>query len=134
MINPCYNSALQKWKIGNFLRDLMLADTGITAQVSDNIYPLIAAEGTDGDFIIYKREKYYKITTNTQVVMDVCQMDVIAISDNYDNAIALAEKIDNCLTGQHKDSDDNRLNIELIDSIEEFEDNKYIETLVFEIK
>ena len=60
-------------------------------------------------------------------------MAVIGISDNYDSAVALASKIDNALTGRHTLENGVKLNIMLQDSTEEFTDNKYVETLLFNI-
>ena len=67
------------------------------------------------------------------VYEDECTLAVIAVSDNYDSAIALASKIDNALTGSHQ-FEGYKLTIRLEDSSEVFEDNRYIETLLFNIK
>lgn len=135
-MGPCYNTALnshQKWFVGNDARAIMLADEDIVAQVGQNIYPLVAAEKTVGDFIVYSRSKYGKSDVKMGVYEDDCTLAVIAVSDNYDDAIALASKIDNALTGSHQ-FEGYKLTIRLEDSSEVFEDNKYIETLLFNIK
>ena len=54
----CYNNSLgsyQKWFIGNDIRSILLDDEEIVNQVGTDIYPLIAPENTEGDFIIYMR-------------------------------------------------------------------------------
>lgn len=132
----CFNSGLQsyqKWTIGNDIRNMMLADEDIESQVKDKIFPIIAPENTNGDFIIYKREQYGKKTVKNGVYEDECTVAVIGISDNYDSAVALASKIDNALTGRHTLENGVKLNIMLQDSTEEFTDNKYVETLLFNI-
>lgn len=133
----CYNTGLnsyQKWFVGNDIRDILLAESGVTEQVENNIYPLVAPENTLGDFIVYSRQKYSKDTVKAGVYQDECQVAVVAISDNYDKAIELASKIDNALTGKHMLPNGIRLDIMLADSTEVFDDNKYIETLLFTIK
>jgi hypothetical protein len=133
----CYNTGLnsyQKWFVGNDIRDILLAESGVTEQVENNIYPLVAPENTLGDFIVYSRQKYSKDTVKAGVYQDECQVAVVAISDNYDKAIELASKIDNALTGKHILPNGIRLDIMLADSTEVFDDNKYIETLLFTIK
>lgn len=132
----CYNTgcqSYQKWFIGNDIRDILLADADVFAQVGNHIYPCVAAEGTNGDFIVYQRQKYSKEDTKIGVYSDNCEVAVVAISDSYDDAIALASKIDNALTGQHKIGDV-KVKMNLKDSTETFDDNKFIETLLFEIK
>ena len=131
------NNALnsyRKWYIGNDIRDILLADTGIVAQVGNHIYPIVAAENTNGDFIVYSRQEYSKDLVKAGVYQDVCKVAVVAISDNYDNAIALADMIDLALTGTHINDQGVSIDILLEDSTETFEDNKYIETLLFRIK
>lgn len=132
-----YNTGLnsyQKWFIGNDIRAILLNNEEIVKQVGSNIFPLIAPETTEGDFIIYIRNKYNKSAVKMGVYQDECEVAVVGISDNYDSAIALASKIDNALSGQHTLEGGVRLQITLSDSTETFEDDKYIETLVFTIK
>lgn len=132
VINTGLNS-YQKWFIGNDIRTLLLNDENIVKQVGSNIYPLIAPESTEGDFIIYMRNKYSKSMVKMGVYQDECEVAVVGISDNYDDAVALAAKIDNALTGHHV-LNGARLQITLADSTETFDDDKYIQTLVFNIK
>ena len=133
----CYNNGLQspqKWFVGNDIRAILLADESVFEQVGNHIYPLVAAENTDGDFIVYSRQKYSKKTVQMGVYQDECEVAVVGVSDNYDNAIALASKIDNALTGKHTLASGIQVSILLADSTEVFDDNKYIETLLFTIK
>ena len=130
--NTALNS-FRKWHIGNNIRDILLSDSGVTAQVGQHIYPIIAAEGTDGDFIVYSRQEYSKSSVKQGVYEDNCVVAVVAISDSYDRAIDLADKIDLALTGTHNINEDVSINIVLQDSTETFEDFKYIETLLYRI-
>lgn len=124
----------QKWFVGNELRDILLSNSAITAQVNEHIYPLIAPEKTEGDFIIYMRRDYSKKLTKQGVYADVAEVAFVAISDNYDNALQLAAEIDNTLSGTHILEGDVRVDVKLSTSSEIFDDNKYVETLVFTIE
>lgn len=133
----CSNSGLgsnQKWHIGTTVRAILLTDTNVVKQVGEHIYPIVAAENTDGDFIVYTRVKYTKSSVKMGVYQDVCQVAVTAVADNYDNSMNLACAIDNALTGQHILSDGTKLRISLLDGSETFEDNKYLQTLLFNIE
>lgn len=132
-INTGCNS-YQKWAIGNDIREVLLANTAITEAVGTDIYPLIAPENTEGDFILYQRDKYRKSYTKMGVYEDSCNIIITVVSDSYDNALYLASEIDNTLTGRHTKDTGERISMNLIDSSESFDDNKYIETLLFEIK
>lgn len=131
--NTALNS-YQKWRVGNDIRSILLKDEEIVNQVGTNIYPLIASENTMGDFIVYVRNKYSKSAVKMGVYSDECEVAVLGISDNYDSAIALASKIDNALVGLHTLDNGVKIQITLVDSTETYDDDKYIETLVFNIK
>lgn len=131
--NTALNS-YQKWRVGNDIRSILLKNEEIVNQVGTNIYPIIASENTMGDFIVYVRNRYSKSAVKMGVYSDECEVAVLGISDNYDSAIALASKIDNALVGIHTLDNGVRLQITLVDSTETYDDDKYIETLVFNIK
>lgn len=132
----CRNTALnslQKWDIGNRVRTILLADADIAAMVGQNIYPIVAPENTDGDFIVYRRESYSKSGTKMGVTEDNCIVAVTAISDSYDDSVAMASAIDNALYGEHNDNGAKFI-CTLEDSSETYDDDKYIQTLLIKIK
>lgn len=139
--DTCRNSSCQslhKWSVGNIVREILMQDQDVNALVGDKIFPLIAQENVEGDFIIYHRAQYSKQSTKMGVYEDECKLALTVVSDNYDSAIAIAAALDNALFGQHTWTNDNgdtfKVNISLDDSTEDFDDNKYIEVLIFNIK
>lgn len=131
----CDLSACRKWYIGDAIRDILIADPDVYEQVGNHIYPIVAAENTKGDFIIYLRQKYGRSYVKQGIYEDECEVAVVAISENYDNAVKLASNIDAALSGRHTNDEDGcTVDIMLLDSTETFDDNKYLETLVFSIK
>ena len=131
----CDLSSCRKWFIGDAIRDILLADVDVYHQVGNHIYPIVAAENTKGDFIVYLRQKYGRSYVKQGILEDECEVAVVAIRENYDNALQLASNIDSSLSGTHSLGDDGcKVDILLMDSTESFEDNKYIETLIFKIK
>jgi hypothetical protein len=122
-----------KWSVGNDVRSILLADSGITGMVGTDIYPLIAPENTQGDFILYSRERYSVRNVKMGIYEESCQLALNIVSDNYDNAIILAEMVNDALLGNHQ-LNGNPITIELEDSTESYTDNKYLETLLFTIK
>lgn len=133
----CWNTGLQsfqKWNIGNTLRTIMLEDASIIEQVNKDIFPIVAPENTDGDFIVYRRMTYSKSSVKMGVYEDKCEVAILAICDDYDKSVELASKIDNALTGRHILENGYKLEIMLSDSTEMYEDNKFVQTLIFTIK
>lgn len=118
-----------KIRAGTFIRDVLISKPKIVAMVGDNILPLVAPKETEGDIIIYWRDKYSRTYTNMGISTQECLVNVAVISDDYDRSQELAELIDDGLVGMHEG---NRVN--LSDSTEGFEDGKYIQLLVFSIE
>ena len=129
----CNLGTCKKWSVGNIIRAELLGDSAITEMVGTHIYPIVAAEKTIGDFIVYSRQGYQKELTKMGVYQDIVEMAVVAVSDNYDRSIRLAELIDDALSGTYR-SEECNFDILLKDSTETFDDNKYIQTLLFTIK
>lgn len=138
MFNPVKcNQALgsyQKWRVGNDIRKMLLDDNDIVALIGNKIFPLVAPENTIGDFIVYERQKYSKEITKMGVISDSCNIGLYIISDNYDNGVRLAELVDNALIGKYKNEDGVVLEISLENSSESFQDLKYVQYLLLNIK
>lgn len=127
--------AESKFKVTTFLRQLLLADDKIVSFIDDKIFPIVAPKDTEGDFIIYQRDGYSKERTKMGVASQAAQVYVNVWSDDYDRSQEIAFLINECLEGTFKDTDDPDLSttIKLTDSSEDFEDDKYIQILLFEI-
>ena len=129
------NSKCPKWFVGNDVRDMLLQESALTQYVGENIYPVIAPEGTKGPFILYQRDKYKKSYTKMGVFEEECHLLITVVADDYDIANALAYMIDTILQGRHDNPETGcNLTIELYDSTEGFDDNKYFENLTYAIK
>lgn len=118
-------------KITTEVRDILLTSGEIKSLIDDKIFPLIAPEKTEGDYIVYQRDGYKQDTTKMGVCTQMPLVNVIAVSENYDHSQDLASLIYDTLSGDFVNPD---IRIELEDSTEDFIDNKYIQVLQFSIK
>lgn len=135
MNKECRNGVCPKWAVGNDIREILLQSSALTEQIGEDIYPIIAPEGTTGAFILYKRDKYNKSYTKMGVYEEECQVLVTIVADDYDIAVYLAYLVDDALQGTHSNPETGcSLRIELINSTEGFDDNKYFEDLTYSIK
>lgn len=126
--------AFTKFSITTNIRRLLIDNLGLKAIVNNKIFPLIAPEGITDDFIIYYRDKYGKEYTNYGVSSESCTVWIGAISENYDRSQMMAELINEAVEGKHTNESGYTYECRLFDSTEDFEDKKYIQILVFEIK
>lgn len=123
--------AESKFKATTIMRTLLLEDDRITKLISDKIFPLVAAENTEGDFIIYQRDEYSREYDKMSITSQKCRVFFNAVSDKYIISQEIAYLIDDILSGYWEDHE---LNIKLVDSKEEFEAGKYIQVSLFEIE
>lgn len=126
-------NAFNKFDITTHLRKLLI-NSDITNLVNNNIFPLIAPEGTEGDIILYYRDSYKKEYATKTIVNDTCNVFFAIVSDNYDKSIQIAKKLNEIVEGEHITDDNNyKYYCRLADSTEDYEDQKYLQILLFEI-
>lgn len=134
-MSNCRNGVCPKWFVGNDIREILLQNSALTEYVGNDIYPVIAPEGTDGAFILYQRDKYRKSWTKMGLYEEECHLILTVVAENYDEALAIAYLVDETLSGRHSNPETGcNLTIELTDSTEGFDDNKYYESLTYSIK
>jgi hypothetical protein len=123
MINP-FNATTE-------VRNILIADKTIKSFVGNKIYPLIAPDGTSGDFIVYQRDGNSESESKMGVSDIEATVFIIIVSDNYKHSQDMAMAAYKCLDGTY--SGDIR-EIRLQDSTEDLADRKYYQILKFKIK
>ena len=123
-----------KFNITTDIRKLLTANTGLTANVSSRIYPIVAPEGTVGDMVLYYRDQYSKEYTQMGIYSENCKVFLAIVSDNYDKSIQIVQLVNDIIEGVHTDSKGEKYECRLMDSTEDFQDFKYLQILLFEIK
>ena len=122
---------MNMFKITTEVRAILLASDSVKDIVDEKIFPVIAPENTEGDFIVYQRDGYKQDSTKFGVYRQVPIVNVIAVSENYVRSQELASLIYDTLSGDFTDPD---IHIEFEDSTEDFIDNKYVQVLQFSIE
>jgi len=121
-----------KFKITTDIRGLLLDDKRLRELVGDRIYPLVAPDGTNEDFIVYKRDEY-SVIRDKMGRQQSCIISIAIISNDYDSANDIAEAVFYCLNGTFDLDNGDSAKIELVDSEQEFADKKFIEVLEFKV-
>ena len=99
--------------------------------VEDKIFPLVAPEGTDGDFLAYQRDGYERQDSKMGISVQRSVFYVIAVSMDYDRSLSLAEAVYTALEGDHPDEN---VRIRMEDYSEEYVDKKFLQVLKFSIQ
>lgn len=124
---------MNMFKVTTEIRALLLASEDITVAIGEKVYPIIAPENTEGDFIVYQRDGYKQDYTKMGVADQIPLVNVTAVSESYDRSQELASLIYDTISGDFR-CPDMDIHIQLEDSTEDFIDNKFIQILQFSIR
>lgn len=124
-----------KFRSATYVRGKLLESVRLKELVGKKIYPLYAPKGTEGDYIIVTRSRYDKQRSKDGVFNVNCEVLVQIYTTNYDRSVELAEEVDKALdTGEDNLGVwSNPIQSILIDSLEDFEDDKIVQELLFKI-
>jgi hypothetical protein len=132
-----YPSKLQtKFSVCTLIRERLLADEKIKELVGNKIFPIIAPESSEGNYIVYVRDEYSIDRTKTGIAFHNCIVFISCVSSSYDESQKIADAVFQALDGKYKiNSEQHNINaIEMIDSTEDYDGDVYIQTLSFSIK
>lgn len=119
---------LSKFKITTDARALLLQSTALLEIVGSKIFPLRADMDTEGSFITYSREQYSVTRDKMGIEEQKCRIAIVCVSSDYDESQGMIEAVFEALDGVH-----NGVRYELVDSTEDFANEKYIQVALFEI-
>lgn len=113
----------------------LLSVDNIKSVVNNKVYPLIAPLNTNFPYIVFQRTST-PYNSKDNVYQDNVNIEIIAVSDNYDKSVALAELIRNELEGKRNITvEEFRISsIKLIDSSESYSNDAYLQSLTFNFR
>lgn len=113
----------------------LLSVDNIKSVVNNKVYPLIASLNTTFPYIVFQRTST-PYNTKDNLYQDNVNIEIIAVSDNYDKSVALAELIRNELEGKRNITiEEFRISaIKLIDSSESYSNDAYLQSLTFNFR
>lgn len=116
-------------EIGNDIFKLAQADSELTKLVGNRVYPVIADDGTNYPFIIYRRSSmtsgYDKDSNSVASIVEVR-----IVGNTYSSAAEVADKTIAALHHKHTASVDD---IILSGASETWQENGFIQTLTFKV-
>lgn len=110
------------------IRGVLLDDASIMEAVGDNVFPLVADEGTEGDYITLQRDGFIQDTTKMGVARRDPYVYVCVVSADSQRSQDIAGLVVKALEGRYTDPE---MEIRLEDDTEEYEAGKYIQVMKF---
>ena len=115
----------RKWYIGSWIRNKLI-------DVCTNVFPVVAPENAKGDVIVYRRTSIERSQSHIGYYEDTVYYEVAIISDSYDRAAAIAEQVDDAMSGTFNE-DGKRFVSHISGGYEDFQDGKYYNMIQFKI-
>lgn len=113
------------------IRGVLLDDASIVEAVGDNVSPLVADEGTEGDYITLQRDGFIQDTTKMGVARRDPYVYVCVVSADSQRSQDIAGLVVKALEGRYTDPE---MEIRLEDDTEEYEAGKYIQVMKFLVR
>lgn len=120
----------KKFKAIKEIFSLLSNDPTIQTFVGDKIYPLVAPQNVEGDFIALRRDGYRRQDTKMGVAIQQSVFYVFVISEDYDRSLDIADVVYDVLEGDHPRD----IRIKMDDYTEEYVDQKFIQVLRFNLE
>ena len=122
-----------KFNVSTLLRDRLLLNAALGEFVGQRIFPCVAPDGTNEDFIVYYRDEYGIDSTKMGIYSQKATVMMIVVSNKYSRSQHIAELVFETLQGTHNLGIYGEMTINLKDSTEDYIDKKYFQFLLFEI-
>ena len=132
---------IQTLDIGKAIYSLLVSDTTVSALVGENIFPLVAPEGTEFPYVVYS---CVSMTTARDKDRLFYQQDVseavIVCTEDYTSGIEIATAIAQALQFEEKQVIlDTGMTIDIMESgfsgkTEDYVQNTYVQGLMFNLK
>jgi hypothetical protein len=113
------------------IHTLLSSNTELTTILSDKIFPLVANSDTTFPFITYKKQSVNIEYCKDGAVSDVFNVEIIVASKTYNESVKIAELVRKSMELKKKD---NIKSIRLTSSSEDYNEDTYIQNLIFEVK
>lgn len=123
-------------KVGNVLCKILTTDEKLKSLIGNKVYPLVANQDTEFPFVVYKREG--TIPTNTKdryTISFDSTIEILAVSDDYDEAVEIASLIGDALKGKKGIIEGiNIANIDYESDDEDYIEGAFVQKLIYKIQ
>ena len=121
---------MKHFKIGSKIKEILTNDSEVTNYINNKVFPIVANNGTDIPFVIYRRFKY-EPQSNKDYKGESAEFEVRVVANKYEDSVKIADAVGDALNN-YEDNDVEQ--IRLITSNEDYIDEVFVQTLNFYIE
>lgn len=118
---------------GEIIRAILIADSEVVARAK-KVFPVVE-DSAELPYIVYRRIQLEQVPIKTGRGADTVGIEVLCYTEHYTEGVELAEAVRDALDGAQGESDGLKMrSCYLADSEEAWQDDAYVQQLVFNIK
>ena len=123
-------------KVGVAINKLLLKREQLKELVGDKIYPISSTHSVKAPFVVYRRSGFTPLRTKDRwSVENEIDLDVVVVSDGYDEGLSIAEQVIQALDNKKYNGDECTIeSLQLVQAQEDFIEDVYLQVLSFKIK
>ncbi len=121
---------MKHFKIGSKIKEILTNDSEVIKYINNKVFPIVANNGTDIPFVIYRRFNY-EPQSNKDYKGESAEFEVRVVANKYEDSVKIADAVGDALN-DYKDNDVEQ--IRLITSNEDYLDEVFVQTLNFYIE
>lgn len=121
---------MKHFKIGSKIKEILTNDSEVIKYINNKVFPIVANNGTDIPFVIYRRFNY-EPQSNKDYKGESAEFEVRVVANKYEESVKIADAVGDALN-DYKDNDVEQ--IRLITSNEDYLDEVFVQTLNFYIE
>lgn len=121
---------MKHFKIGSKIKEILTNDSEVIKYIKNKVFPIVANNGTDIPFVIYRRYNY-EPQSNKDYKGESAEFEVRVVANKYEDSVKIADAVGDALN-DYKDNDVEQ--IRLITSNEDYIDEVFVQTLNFYIE
>jgi len=115
--------------IGSVIKSLLTNNQELNKKISGKIFPLVAPLDTEFPFITYSRNS--NVESNKDTYSDNASLDIIVVSDRYDESIEIAEMVRSAMTIKKQEINGFKIQKITLQSTNEMYNDAYVQQLIF---
>ena len=118
---------------GEIIRSILMADDEVSARIK-KIFPVVS-DSAELPYIVYRRAQLEQTPVKTGRGADTVGIEVLCYTEHYTEGVELAEAVRNALDGTQGEAGGLAMrSCYLADSEESWQDDAYIQQLMFNVK
>lgn len=119
---------------GEIIRAILIADSEVMAR-ANKVFPVVVEGEAILPYIVYRRTQLEQTPVKTGRGADTVSIEILCYTEHYTEGVELAEAVRDALDGAQGESDGLIMrSCYLSDSEEAWQDDAYVQQLVFNIK